>query len=98
MLRNLIAAALLGLFSLSAQADGFITRLLNHPVPGGVAVIALPEQATAPRAEYQGKPVLVIREEQERWIAIVGIDLKTAPGEQQLQLDSGQQISCLILN
>ena len=93
MLRNLLAAALLGLFSLSAQAEGFITRLLNHPVPGGVAVITLPEQASAPRAEYQGKPVLIIREEQERWIAIVGIDLKTAPGEQQLQLDSGQQIS-----
>ena len=55
MLRNLLAAALLGLFSLSAQADGFITRLLNHPVPGGVAVIALPEQASAPRARRRDR-------------------------------------------
>tara|TARA_R110000751_G_C13753848_1_gene478578 strand:+ start:909 stop:1739 length:831 start_codon:yes stop_codon:yes gene_type:complete len=93
MLRNLLIGALLGLCSLSLHAEGFITRLLNHPVPGGVAVVGLPEQATAPRAEYQGKPVLIIREEQQRWIAIVGIDLKTAPGQQRLQVDGGQQVA-----
>jgi len=93
MLRKVLVATLVCLYSLSVQAEGFITRLLNQPVPGGVAVIALPEQATAPRAEYHGKPVLIIREDQQRWIAIVGIDLKTAPGQQQLQLDSGKQIT-----
>lgn len=90
---KMFIAILLGLCSLSVQAEGFITRLLNQPVPGGVAVVALPEQATAPSARYHGKPVLIIREDQQRWIAIIGIDLKTAPGPQQLQLDNGKQIA-----
>lgn len=92
MLRKLTFTLLLILCSLPVQAEGFITRLLNHPVPGGVAVVGLPEQSEAPRASYQGKPVLTIREDGERWIAIVGIDLKTKPGQQQLVLANGGQI------
>ncbi|MEH6564135.1 MAG: peptidoglycan DD-metalloendopeptidase family protein [Halopseudomonas sp.] len=92
-MRKLLLSVLLGIFSLGAHADGFITRLLNHPVPGGVAVVGLPQQTEAPRAQYDGKPVLIIREDGERWIAIVGIDLKTPPGAQQLQLGNGQQIT-----
>ena len=45
------------LFALSlafpAQAEGFITRLLNKPVPGGVAVIELGNDPSAPQARYQ---------------------------------------------
>jgi murein DD-endopeptidase MepM/ murein hydrolase activator NlpD len=92
MLRKLALTLLLSLCSLTVQAEGFITRLLNQPVPGGVAVVGLPEQSEAPRATYQGKPVLTIREDGERWIAIIGIDLKTKPGQQQLTLADGSQI------
>ena len=35
--------------TLPAHAEGFITRLLNKPVPGGVAVIDLGNPAQAPK-------------------------------------------------
>ena len=66
--------------ALPAQAEGFITRLLNKPVPGGVAVIELGNGPSAPQARYQGKPTLVVREDGERWIAIVGIPLSAKAG------------------
>ncbi|HIQ52680.1 MAG TPA: M23 family metallopeptidase [Pseudomonas pachastrellae] len=92
-LRRPLAALLLAAFSLPALADGFITRLLDKPVPGGVAVVALPEQAEAPRATYEGKPLLTIREDGQRWIAIVGLSLDTATGQQHITLADGRQLS-----
>lgn len=70
----------------AAQAEGFLTRLLNRPVPGGVAVVGLGSQAEAPRAWYQDQPLLVLREEGRRWIAIAGIPLDVKPGTQQLEV------------
>ncbi|MDH2433454.1 peptidoglycan DD-metalloendopeptidase family protein [Pokkaliibacter sp. MBI-7] len=72
--------------SLSAHGAGFITNLLNHPVPGGVAVVDLGDNDAAPQAFYQDKPVLVVRENKQHWIAIVGIPLKTAKGSQTLKV------------
>lgn len=72
------------LFTLTAQAEGFISRTLNKPVPGGVAVVQLGQDAAVPSASYQGKPVLVVREEGRDWIAIVGIPLTTRAGNQQI--------------
>ena len=78
------SAVLLLCLSLNAQAaDSYITRLLNKPVPGGVAVIELGSGAQAPKATYAGKPVLVIKE-QDTWRAIVGIPLTVKPGTQQI--------------
>lgn len=77
--------------ALPAHAEGFITRLLNKPVPGGVAVIELGDGASAPQARYQGKPTLVVREDGKRWIAIVGIPLSVKPGAQQLEIDDRPQ-------
>ncbi|NVL29205.1 M23 family peptidase, partial [Pseudomonas syringae pv. actinidiae] len=54
-----IAPLLALLLCLPAHADSFITRALDKPVPGGVAVIDLGTGAQAPTATYQGKPVLV---------------------------------------
>ncbi|HAU4931638.1 M23 family metallopeptidase [Aeromonas hydrophila] len=87
-----VVCCLLLLASQSALAEGFISRLLNHPVPGGVAVVALGSEAQAPTARYQGKPVLVVREEGKRWIAIVGIPLKSQPGPHQLQVSDGRTL------
>ncbi|HDZ56574.1 MAG TPA: M23 family metallopeptidase [Pseudomonas xinjiangensis] len=89
---KLITLCLLACLALPASAEGFISRLLHKPVPGGVAVIALPEQATAPRTHYQEAPLLVIREEGERWIAIAGIALTAEPGTHRITLDDGQQL------
>lgn len=79
--------------ALPAQAEGFISRLLHKPVPGGVAVLDLGQAASAPSASYQGKPLLVIREDGLRWIAIVGLPLSTPPGPQQIQVDGKQLLS-----
>ncbi|WP_323899335.1 M23 family metallopeptidase [Aeromonas hydrophila] len=89
---RVVCCLLLLLASQSALAEGFISRLLNHPVPGGVAVVALGSEAQAPTARYQGKPVLVVREEDKRWIAIVGIPLKSQPGPHQLQVSDGRTL------
>ncbi|MEG5266990.1 peptidoglycan DD-metalloendopeptidase family protein [Pseudomonas sp. JDS28PS106] len=90
MLR-LIAPLLALLICLPAHADSFITRALNKPVPGGVAVIDLGTGAQAPKATYQGKPVMVIKEQGVRWLAIVGIPLTVKPGSEQL-MSSGRAI------
>ena len=79
--------------ALPAQAEGFLTRLLHKPVPGGVAVLALPEQTQPPGVHYQNKPVLVIREDGQRWIAIVGIPLSVQPGTQQVIVNGNQPLS-----
>ncbi|MCQ4272653.1 peptidoglycan DD-metalloendopeptidase family protein [Pseudomonas kuykendallii] len=81
------------ILALPVQAEGFVSRLLNKPVPGGVAVVPLGEQAQAPRASYLGKPVLVVKED-NRWIAIVGIPLSAKPGAQSLRLEgSGRTLA-----
>ncbi|MCH5486317.1 peptidoglycan DD-metalloendopeptidase family protein [Pseudomonas syringae] len=72
------------LLCLPAHADSFITRALDKPVPGGVAVIDLGTGAQAPTATYQSKPVLVVKEQGTRWLAIVGIPLTVKPGTQQV--------------
>ncbi|KPY37678.1 Peptidase, M23/M37 family protein [Pseudomonas syringae pv. primulae] len=72
------------LLCLPAQADSFITRALNKPVPGGVAVIDLGTGAQAPTATYQGKRVLVVKEQGTHWLAIVGIPLTVKPGTEQI--------------
>ncbi|HBZ92613.1 MAG TPA: peptidase M23 [Pseudomonas sp.] len=79
--------------ALPAHAEGFITRLLNKPVPGGVAVVDLGNPAQAPKVRYQGKPVLTVREDGQRWIAIVGIPLSVKPGTQQVEVEGGRTLS-----
>lgn len=86
MLRRLALLLALILPAL-ASAEGFLTRLLDKPVPGGVAVVDLGDAAQPPQARYDGKPVLTLREDGRRWIAIVGIPLGTAAGPQQLTVD-----------
>ncbi len=75
--------------SAAAHAETFIERLLDRRVPGGVAVLDLGAQAQAPRATFQDKPVMVLRDG-ERWIAVVGIPLDTQGGPQSLQVTGGQ--------
>ncbi|MGY4819103.1 peptidoglycan DD-metalloendopeptidase family protein [Pseudomonas chlororaphis subsp. piscium] len=78
-----LSSLLLLCLTFNAHADSYITRLLNKPVPGGVAVIDLGNAAQAPKASYQGKPLLVVKE-QNNWLAIVGIPLTVKPGTQQI--------------
>jgi murein DD-endopeptidase MepM/ murein hydrolase activator NlpD len=95
---RVVCCIFLLLASQCALAEGFISRLLNHPVPGGVAVVPLGNEAQAPAARYQGKPVLVVREEDRRWIAIVGIPLKSQPGAHPLTVNDGRPLSFTVGN
>jgi murein DD-endopeptidase MepM/ murein hydrolase activator NlpD len=70
--------------ALPAHADSYISRLLNKPVPGGVAVIDLGAGNGTPTATYQGKPVLVVHEQGQRWLAIVGVPLTSKAGPQNI--------------
>ncbi len=88
--RSLVTAALVFCAALPAYADSYISRLLNKPVPGGVAVVDLGPAAQAPKATWQGKPVLVVKDQDARWLAIVGIPLSFKPGTSQ-QVSSGSR-------
>src|SRR5690606_39791743 len=70
---KLLTGLLALLLALPAHAEGFITRLLNKPVPGGVAVVDLVNPTHARNVRYQGKPVGPVDEEGRRWIGIVGV-------------------------
>ncbi|PVZ12450.1 MULTISPECIES: peptidoglycan DD-metalloendopeptidase family protein [unclassified Pseudomonas] len=80
--------ALLCLAAWPALADSYLARKLDHPVPGGVAVLDLGQAANPPQAFYDGKPVLVVRE-QANWRAIVGLPLSVKPGAQSIQVREG---------
>ena len=88
---------LLGSPALHAESS-FISRLLNHPVPGGVAVVQLGDGAKAPAVRYQDKPVLVVQEDGKTWIAIVGIPLKSQPGPHQVTTNDGRTLSFAVGN
>ena len=83
MLRGVSAALTalcLGAFSTSlvpcAQATPLTLESLHHPVPGGVAVIALPStHRSPPKVTFLQKPVLVVAGQEQRWVAVVGLPL-----------------------
>ena len=82
------ACALSGL-GVPAAALGFEqgVETLHHPVPGGVAVVAIDSgDSVAPTATYRDRQVLVIPAGQNRWLAIVGIPLDTPPSTQVLKV------------
>ena len=91
-----LCSLLLLCLAFNAHADSYITRLLNKPVPGGVAVVDLGSAAQAPKASYQGKPVLVVKE-QNNWLAIVGIPLTVKPGTQQVST-GGRSLNFVVGN
>src|SRR5690606_8398567 len=76
----------LACFAAVAQAQGYISRKLDMPVPGGGAVGGLGTAEQAPRARFDGHRVMVVRDSDGQWIAIVGIALDTAPGSHALQV------------
>ncbi|WP_374441148.1 peptidoglycan DD-metalloendopeptidase family protein [Pseudomonas panipatensis] len=84
--------------ALPVQAEGFISRLLNKPVPGGVAVVQLGSAGPAPHATYAGRPVLVVREEGRDWIAVVGIPLSARPGPQSIEVSQAGALRSIGFN
>jgi len=58
---------------------------LDDAVPGGVAVVALPDAAKTPHAEFSGQRVMVVHH-QGHWYALVGLSLDTQPGDKALDV------------
>jgi murein DD-endopeptidase MepM/ murein hydrolase activator NlpD len=76
--------------ALPVHADSYIIRMLEHPVPGGVAVVDLGVTQGTPTATYQNKPVLMVHEQGVRWLAIVGVPLTAKTGPQTISVkDAG---------
>lgn len=59
---------------------------LPSPVPGGIAVVALPKTEQAPEVRYRGERVLV-RRNGKTWQAIVGLPLAAKVGPDTLEAD-----------
>lgn len=76
-----------------ASDRGYIARTLHHAVPGGVAVVSLGITAHKPEVRYNGSPTMVVKDSNDEWVAVVGIDLKTQPGRRAIQVtgDGGKQ-------
>lgn len=80
---------LLLLFSLLFSQALFAVQLPKaDPVPGGVAVIPLPELAQPPRVTFNGNRTLTVRHD-NRWHALVGLPLALKPGEHRIQVTNG---------
>src|SRR5690606_8414144 len=87
-------AAWVVLAAAPAWAQGYVARTLDKPVPGGVAVVPLGESESAPVVEYAGKRLLVMKDSDQQWVALAGIDLKTKPGSKSLAVTvTGQRRS-----
>jgi murein DD-endopeptidase MepM/ murein hydrolase activator NlpD len=56
------------------------------PVPGGVAIIALPGKNPSPKVAYHGERVLT-RQVATGWVAVVGIKLSAKPGQDMIEVD-----------
>jgi len=58
----------------------------SHPVPGGIAVIALGSHNRPPQAYFKGKPVMVINSGGNHFTALVGLPLATRAGLQDIEV------------
>ena len=57
----------------------------DEPVPGGVAVIPLPDASQAPSVHFDARRIMVVRYV-HHWYAITGIPLETSAGEKSLDI------------
>ncbi len=64
-----------------------VTLPLASPVPGGVALVPLETDSTAPTARFNGKPVMVVKDG-EHYTAVVGLALGIKPGAQTLEVET----------
>lgn len=65
----------------------------NAPVPGGIALIDLgPAEQAAPTARW-GEQALAVVREKGRWVALLGISLDTLPGELEVRIAAGTQVT-----
>lgn len=88
VLKKFLACAILAL----ATTAHALPLPKENRVPGGIAIIALPNSEQAPQIKYGNYRVTVIKD-QQKWLALVGIPLATKPGKQILQVTTANQTS-----
>lgn len=78
-------------FLLSFSIVGFSAQLPQQSlVPGGIAVIELGKlDNTSPQVFYQKRKVLVV-ENNDNWVALIGIPLSAKPGQHRILLKNEQ--------
>jgi len=79
--------ALLGLALYSTLGNAL--NLDSTPVPGGIAVITLPDDADPATARYRDRKILVTRND-DRYIAVIGLPLATKSGRHYLKIENQQ--------
>jgi len=91
-MRSINKTALILVTTLVIPIQAFAQPMVvESRVPGGVAVVELPvSQKMRPEAHYLGSPVMV-RQDSGNWFAIIGLGLKTSPGQKLIQLGSDEK-------
>ncbi len=59
----------------------------NHPIPGGIAIVAIQSDDSV---TYQGKPVMIQEVDGQKY-AIVGIPLSAKPGQHHIETPAGKE-------
>jgi murein DD-endopeptidase MepM/ murein hydrolase activator NlpD len=85
MIRSAVRSALLLALPALVAATHAAELPQQRLAPGGVARIALGGFPEAPRASFNGVPVMVVREGTQ-WVAVVGVPLATSPGTARLDV------------
>lgn len=81
-----IGMCIAGLTLLCSTAAAGSDSLPQHqPTPGGVAVVALENFPSTATAFYNDRRVLVVNEK-NNWVAVVGIPLTAKPGKHRLEI------------
>ncbi len=68
---------------------GHALTLDSTPVPGGIAVIALPADAAPETARYRDRKVLIMRND-DHTLAVIGLPLAAKPGRHYLKVNNRQ--------
>lgn len=87
----LLAGIAFGVLSFSASSA---TLPGHNPVPGGIAIVTAESSDKPPPVLYFNKKRVLVIENDDKWVAIVGIPLSSKPGKQQLyQSEQGVKYS-----
>ena len=87
VLRRQYLALLAASLATTARAGNFALPA-TAAVPGGVVAVSLGRSAEAPKAHFNGTPVLVVGSPAEGWTAVVGLPLSTPAGSVVLQVQT----------
>lgn len=98
MVGKLAAGCLVGLSALVSVSAQAIDLPAHTPVPGGVVLIELEDATDRPEIFFNKRPVMVVKDNEDKWVAVVGIGLKLKPGKHAAVSSKGKEYSFKIRN